>query len=256
MATAIPLPVHKGPRYLPKKLKERELKARMQDRLRKQAEFEAREIAKFETFDYLNNFLQNSEWRDLADSVTIAWEDLPTLKVLYTYAALDKVEGTRACRKLFKAAVIWDDLGCSLWKWLNNAAARNRNVILEDNEWSLESDHDNEYTSSEVHLPNLARSPSKSSHMSRGSSSSSRSRQSSTERHEHTLEKSNTSIFRGRHHHKSPVRRSTDPASMAGTIDNHCKKGFPRILSDNVKKTMGAFGESMIQGHGARGGPY
>ncbi|KAJ9423611.1 hypothetical protein QL093DRAFT_2272120 [Fusarium oxysporum] len=50
----------------------------------------------------------------------LPWENLPSLGELESFARLDKTAGTQACRRLFKAVVIWDDLGLDLWETLNS----------------------------------------------------------------------------------------------------------------------------------------
>lgn len=70
---------------------------------------------------YLVNFLQNCDWNDQLDNISIAWESVPSMQDLESYGMMNESEGTRACRKLFKAAVIWDDLGHALWKALRAA---------------------------------------------------------------------------------------------------------------------------------------
>ena len=266
MATVTPTPAHIPLFDRPKHRKQqREVKARMQDKLREQAELEAQEIAKFETFDFLMGFLHGSEWKDLSDSITIAWDVLPTMQELQTYGRLDKVEGTRACRKLFKVAVVWDDLGCSLWERLSGNAARNKSISSQDTIWEEESNAETEFdqdcTCSDTAVPSLSRCQSKSSRTSRGSTSSSRSRHTSSERREErTSDKASTGHCKCRNP-KHPGRRSTEP--LPGNSDTQSlqhkdsRKGLPRLLSNNcanaVKRTLGGFGDSMIQAHGGRG---
>lgn len=72
---------------------------------------------------YLVNFLQQCAWNDQLEQISINWEYVPSMQELESYGKLSESEGTRACRKLFKAAVIWDDLGHALWKTLQAADA-------------------------------------------------------------------------------------------------------------------------------------
>lgn len=72
---------------------------------------------------YLVNFLQQCAWNDQLEQISINWEYVPSMQELESYGRLSESEGTRACRKLFKAAVIWDDLGHALWKTLQAAEA-------------------------------------------------------------------------------------------------------------------------------------
>ncbi|CAM1505770.1 Fc.00g114070.m01.CDS01 [Cosmosporella sp. VM-42] len=264
MATVTPAPAHIPLFDRPKLRKQqREVKARMQDKLREQAALEAQEIAKFETFDFLMGFLHGSEWKDLSDSITIAWDVLPTMQELQTLGRLDKVEGTRACRKLFKVAVVWDDLGCSLWERLSGNAARNKSVSSQDTIWEEESngdtEHEQECLCPDTAVPALSRVQSKSSRTSRESASSSRSRHASSERQTQEDRPSSSSLCKCRN--PKPSRRSTEP--LPGSFDTHSlhhkdsRYGLPRLISNNcanaVKRTLGGFGDSMIQGHGGRG---
>jgi hypothetical protein len=243
MATAIQLPVQRGAKYLAKARKQqKEAKARFFDKNRAERAFEAQAMVKFETFDYLHHFIHNSEWKNFAEQITIDWESLPPKSEVESYGKLNKAEGTRACRKLFKAAVIWDDLGCSLWECLsgyNNP--RNMNRILEEDESSSEHEHDN-YT---LDASDPARRPSISSKVSQGSAGSRRPSADHLQDIGLALERTSSAIFKGR-------RSRTEPIPHVSTPDKNSHIGFPRILSHNVRRTMGSFGESMIQGHGGR----
>ncbi|KAF5025782.1 hypothetical protein F66182_2115 [Fusarium sp. NRRL 66182] len=91
-----------------------------EEKLRLQALEEAEFATKAETSDFLLYYLERSPFRDQSDLISIAWENLPSLGELQTYARLDKIAGTHACRRLFKAVVIWDDLGHDLWETLSS----------------------------------------------------------------------------------------------------------------------------------------
>ncbi|PHH60966.1 hypothetical protein CDD81_981 [Ophiocordyceps australis] len=76
-----------------------------------------------QAFVYLDDFLQNSpEWQEHAYRITIVDDAVPTMPELNAYGDLEEKEGTRACRRLFKAVVIWDELGRSLWRTLRLAS--------------------------------------------------------------------------------------------------------------------------------------
>lgn len=75
---------------------------------------------------YLEDFLHNSQWSDQMDRITIVRDAVPTMPELNAYGDLDEEEGTRACRRLFKAVVIWDELGHSLWGTLRAASEQRR----------------------------------------------------------------------------------------------------------------------------------
>ncbi|KOS22165.1 hypothetical protein ESCO_001495 [Escovopsis weberi] len=100
---------------------------------REQQELEARQKHEAESralaLEYVQDFLQDSEeWADRMDFISIIYDAVPTMEELFSYGALDSSEGTRACRRLFKAVVIWDELGLSLWQKLaasEEAAAAN-----------------------------------------------------------------------------------------------------------------------------------
>lgn len=84
----------------------------------RQAEAESRSRA----CEYLTAFLLNSPWNDQLDQISIIWESVPSAEELESYGELDEQQGTRNCRRLFKAVVVWDDLGHLLWKTLKEAA--------------------------------------------------------------------------------------------------------------------------------------
>ncbi|PHH86752.1 hypothetical protein CDD83_9802 [Cordyceps sp. RAO-2017] len=77
---------------------------------------------------YLDDFLHNSQWNDQLDQITIVREAVPTMPELNSYGDLDEKEGTRACRRMFKAVVIWDELGHTLWRTLQ-AASEQRQLV-------------------------------------------------------------------------------------------------------------------------------
>ncbi|KAJ6438843.1 Cocaine esterase [Purpureocillium lavendulum] len=72
---------------------------------------------------YINDFLDTSpDWSGMREQIAIVCEAVPTMPELNAYGELDDKDGTRACRRLFKAPVVWDELGHSLWKALRDAA--------------------------------------------------------------------------------------------------------------------------------------
>ncbi|CAJ0549187.1 Ff.00g028000.m01.CDS01 [Fusarium sp. VM40] len=108
----------------PKRRKQKQQKEQEQkdqeEKLRQQALEEAEFATKAETSDFLLYYLERSPFKDQCDQISIAWENLPSLGELESYAKLNKTSGTQACRRLFKAVVIWDDLGLDLWETLNS----------------------------------------------------------------------------------------------------------------------------------------
>lgn len=75
---------------------------------------------------YLERFLNESEWQDHA--VGIIEEAVPTMGELERYGELDESDGTRACRKMFKAVVVWEQIGHSLWERLRKDSGRDTRV--------------------------------------------------------------------------------------------------------------------------------
>ncbi|KAF4966208.1 hypothetical protein FSARC_6093 [Fusarium sarcochroum] len=108
----------------PKRRKQRQQQEQEQKdkeaKLRLQALEEAEFATKAETSDFLTYYLERSPFKDQSDQISIAWENLPSLGELEAFARLNKTSGTQACRRLFKAVVIWDDLGLDLWETLNS----------------------------------------------------------------------------------------------------------------------------------------
>ncbi|KAG6026566.1 hypothetical protein E4U41_001232 [Claviceps citrina] len=125
--TATPIPVrhHSTPFFeLPhKKRKQRRL---LEEERRQKALLEAEEESRSLAWNYIVDFLQASEWCDQMDQIAVVFEAVPTMEELESYGHLDEKEGTRASRKLFKAPVVWDELGHGLWKVLSAAAAEQK----------------------------------------------------------------------------------------------------------------------------------
>ncbi|KFA74325.1 hypothetical protein S40288_03698 [Stachybotrys chartarum IBT 40288] len=78
---------------------------------------------------FVDDFLHKSPWRDQCDHIAVLWDEVPTMEELEAYGDLDKDEGTRACRRLFKAPVVWDDLGCGLWEKLRVAREQKKAAL-------------------------------------------------------------------------------------------------------------------------------
>ncbi|KAG5988745.1 hypothetical protein E4U54_004547 [Claviceps lovelessii] len=117
-ASPIPIRHHSHPFFeLPhKKRKQRRL---LEEEQRQKALLEAEEESRCLAWNYIVDFLQASEWCDQMDQITVVYEAVPTMEELESYGHLDEKEGTRASRKLFKAPVVWDELGHGLWKLLS-----------------------------------------------------------------------------------------------------------------------------------------
>lgn len=112
----------------PKKRKQKQQQEQKvkEEQLRLQALEEAEFATKAETSDFLTYYLERSPFKDQCDQISIAWDSLPSLGELQAYGELDKTEGTQACRRLFKAPVIWDDLGLDLWETLSSNIEQQR----------------------------------------------------------------------------------------------------------------------------------
>jgi hypothetical protein len=118
----------------------RERKQRRQEQERAQvailerAALEAEEYAKAETLEFLESWLINSVWSDQVEQISITRENLPPIDELWSFGDMAETQGTHACRRLFKAPVIWDELGHSLWQMLKNEASfrSSRSQIQED----------------------------------------------------------------------------------------------------------------------------
>ncbi|KAF7549476.1 hypothetical protein G7Z17_g6365 [Cylindrodendrum hubeiense] len=244
-----------------KRKQRRQEQERQQDRIQQQAALEAQEASREETFKFLNDFLENSIWRDQMDQnqISIAWDVLPPMHELGTFGELDEGEGTKACRRLFKAVVIWDDLGHGLWLKLKNDP-RHYGRISRQMASSFQSE--SEAGSSAYPTPQRSRGSSQSSVESRFSR---KSRKPSTEGQDMNatevprrasladLGPSSRKNSSG----KIPTRSSTDPqfaSDNTGKAVAGSRYKLPKIIPSScanaVRKTMGAFGDSMIQGHG------
>lgn len=88
------------------------------DRVAREAEMESRA----RTCNYLTTFLHSSPWTDQLDQITIVWDSVPSMEELESYGELDEREGTLRCRRLFKAVVVWEEVGHLLWQTLQDAA--------------------------------------------------------------------------------------------------------------------------------------
>ncbi|KAM4063522.1 hypothetical protein HRG_011371 [Hirsutella rhossiliensis] len=133
MAAASPVPIRissssSSPSPSPSSFFQLPTRRRKQTRLMEQQKSEQAAVLQEElslrtqAWVYLEDFLHNSQWSDQMDRITIVRDAVPTMPELNAYGDLDEKEGTRACRRLFKAVVIWDELGHSLWGTLRAAS--------------------------------------------------------------------------------------------------------------------------------------
>ncbi|KAK3181028.1 hypothetical protein K4F52_007700 [Lecanicillium sp. MT-2017a] len=106
-----------------KKWRRRRVNSAMIERQEKEAATrEAEAESRARASEYLTSFLLDSPWNDQLDQISIIWDSVPPMEELELYGELDEQQGTRNCRRLFKAVVVWDDLGHLLWKTLKEAA--------------------------------------------------------------------------------------------------------------------------------------
>ncbi|KAH7129983.1 hypothetical protein B0J13DRAFT_530056 [Dactylonectria estremocensis] len=238
-----------------KKRKQRQQEQeRRQDAILQQAALEAQEVSRDATLKFLYDFLENSIWKDQVDQnqISIAWDQLPSMHELNTYGELDEGEGTKACRRLFKAVVIWDDLGHGLWQKLKADAHRSGRVSRELAA-ALAAQGSSGYLT-----PQRSRGSSRSSietkfsrKSRKGSTDTVDSSASDTPRRSSVADTSpSTSRI-------VPTRSVTEPLCCSDCTTKTVAASrykLPKIIpsgcANAMRKTMGAFGESMIQGHG------
>ncbi|KAH7161631.1 hypothetical protein EDB81DRAFT_879947 [Dactylonectria macrodidyma] len=243
-----------------KKRKQRQQEQeRRQDAILQQAALEAQEVSRDATLRFLHDFLENSIWKDQVDQnqISIAWDQLPSLHELNTYGELDEGEGTKACRRLFKAVVIWDDLGHGLWQNLKSNSHRSGRVSRElaaafqQNGGALQG-------SSGYLTPQRSRGSSRSSSETKFSR---KSRKASTDSEDSsasdTTRRSSVADSTPSASRIVPTRSVTEPLCCSDCTTKTVvasRYKLPKIIpsgcANAVRKTMGAFGESMIQGHG------
>lgn len=122
-ALANPIPVrHHSNTFFELPHKKRKQRRLMEQEQRQRALLEAQEESRSQALHYLVEFLQASQWCDQMDHITVVYDAVPTMDELQSYGSLGEKEGTRACRKVFKAPVVWDELGHGLWKVLKALA--------------------------------------------------------------------------------------------------------------------------------------
>ncbi|KAK5996465.1 hypothetical protein PT974_01799 [Cladobotryum mycophilum] len=114
-------------RRLNRKAMEQELR---EQEMREEA-MQRQEASRSMALEYLEEFLDNSEWSERRDYISIIYDAVPTMEELVSFGGLDEKEGTRACRRMFKAVVIWDELGHNLWEVLN-ASSDTRRPSIDD----------------------------------------------------------------------------------------------------------------------------
>ncbi|KAF5012053.1 hypothetical protein FDECE_1874 [Fusarium decemcellulare] len=217
----------------PKKRKQKQQQEQKvkEEQLRLQALEEAEFATKAETSDFLTYYLERSPFKDQSDQISIAWDSLPSLSELESYGELDKTEGTQACRRLFKAVVIWDDLGLDLWETLNTTLRQQR--ILEEDD-DLLDEISEEPTSWDYVSPRRSRS--RASSRSSETFFSGRSRQASADRHsqrEQSREsRKNTATDRrpSTASGKLPVRRTTPHGMISEYYDSPSRYRLPKIV--------------------------
>ncbi|KHN95908.1 uncharacterized protein MAM_06270 [Metarhizium album ARSEF 1941] len=151
-ASATPIPVRcHGTTLFELPLKKRKQRRLLEQEQRRRALLEAEEASRSEAWCYIVEFLQQSEWCDQMDQIAVASDAVPTMHDLVSYGFLDEKEGTIACRRLFKAPVVWDELGHGLWKVLRSVADQKRAALDEvarANAWNAVAEASSSATSS------------------------------------------------------------------------------------------------------------
>lgn len=243
------VPLFGGPKKRKQKQQMQDDKKALQEQARQQAIEEAAFAVKAETADFLTYYLERSAFRDQSDLISIAWENLPSLSQLESYGDLDSTDGTRACRRLFKAVVIWDELGHDLWEMLSSSSYNQAFDApdKDDTTLSLNDLHDlheiDEDEPSRVDYTTPTRSSSRAS--SRCSDSTwfaGRSRQTSADRHR---DQSQDSRRPSAQSSRTPSRRGTAPNPLMGDyFDSPSRYRLPKIMtggcSNAAKRTFGS----------------
>lgn len=131
-ASATPIPIRShSTTFFELPLKKRKQRRLLEQEQRQRALLEAEEDSRSEAWTYIIEFLEASEWRDQTGQITVVYDAVPTMDGLVSYGFLDEKEGTIACRRLFKAPVVWDELGRGLWKALRSVADQRRAALEE-----------------------------------------------------------------------------------------------------------------------------
>ncbi|QPH10582.1 hypothetical protein C2857_001967 [Epichloe festucae Fl1] len=131
--TATPIPIrHHSTTFFELPHKKRRQRRLIEEEQRQRALLEAAEESRTRAWNYVVEFLQASEWRHQMGQITVVYDAVPTMEELESYGDLDEKEGTRTCRKLFKAPVVWDELGHGLWKVLSAAAEKKLPTVVEE----------------------------------------------------------------------------------------------------------------------------
>lgn len=131
--TATPIPVrHHSTTFFELPHKKRRQRRLIEEEQRQRALLEAEEESRTRAWNYVVEFLQASQWRHQMGQITVVYEAVPTMEELESYGDLDEKQGTRTCRKLFKAPVVWDELGHGLWKVLSAAAEQKLPAVVEE----------------------------------------------------------------------------------------------------------------------------
>ncbi|OAQ74245.1 hypothetical protein VFPPC_13156 [Pochonia chlamydosporia 170] len=150
-ATVTPIPIrHHSTTFFELPLKKRKQRRILEEEERRRALLEAEEESRSEAWNYIIEFLEVSEWCDQMDQITVVYDAVPTMEELGAYGFLDEKEGTIACRRLFKAPVVWDELGHGLWKLLRSVADQKRAALEEvakANPWNSASEASNSVAS-------------------------------------------------------------------------------------------------------------
>ena len=232
---------------------------------REEAAQRGEEVSRARARAYLNDFLEKSEWGTRMNQFTVDWDAVPTMEELESYGGLDETEGTRACRKLFRAVVVWDELGNSLWQRLKITSKQKKDALkglgpmlmmgVVGDDGRRESDSSDKSSKSS----RRARSSSR-------ESSSQHSRTASQQSFKNRASRSKTMPSR-QASQDCLFEESPDQSDYSHDLDETSRPeeqnelpqqrpGFQRIISQNcasaVRKTLGVFGDGRSSGTGQR----
>ncbi|KND88570.1 hypothetical protein TOPH_06669 [Tolypocladium ophioglossoides CBS 100239] len=256
--TAKPLPGrHASSSFFQLSAANKRIRSRVQEQLqREKAALQEEAMLRGQAWLYLNDFLRHSPWEDQMDQIAIVRDAVPTMPELNSYGDLDEKEGTMACRRLFKAVVVWDELGHTLWKTLR-AASEQRQLVQRQFELAAALDR---CPGSGLFVGSSYRSSRRSSEASEASVDSVDSLRSRDSAHSSVCEKKpqrrqqQPALLKlSKKLSSSSSRRSSSETSESGREHscsrcgtNHSRSAIPKMISHNcvsaVRRTLSALG--------------
>lgn len=191
---------------------------------------------------YLTNFLQQSQWTDQLDQITIVWDHVPAFEELESYGDLDESDGTRACRRLFKAVVVWDELGNSLWKALRDLADNKHEALYTTRPMiSVEDDDDGSADGryfQDVGFTTTIFNSSRTSQESSGARRSLSTSDSNWDQCPCSYCKSGSGLFRSK-----TDSAKTSHRKRSGSVSSHMARTIGSNCANVVRKALGVFSE-------------